>query len=119
MEGGGGTSGPAITNQKSIHRGGGGGARERKATDVNRKRLERPQQRVKEHLVKNRVLIRVLQACNYFNYTFINEMPKNINQKEKKKTVKIKRIQRIGKKDRNCHILKDGTREYKSHPTNN
>lgn len=25
MEGGGGTSGPAITNQKSIHRGGGGG----------------------------------------------------------------------------------------------
>lgn len=41
MEGGGGTSGPAITNQKSIHRGGGGdGARERKAADVNRKRLE-------------------------------------------------------------------------------
>lgn len=49
-------------------------------------------------------------------------MPKNINQKEKKKKENcenFKRIQRISKKESNCHMLKDGTRKYKSHQTNN
>lgn len=40
-------------------------------------------------------------------------MPKNINQKEKKKRkenwILLKFSQRIGKKESNCHMLKDGT----------